>query len=448
MPAPKPRHLLLLTLCACATPSLAATDSDFDPDFGNSGYTRSFFDLTGDNRDYALALSQEPSGTYVVAGEVRSTSATGINVGIARISRTTGSQQTKYSADAGFASVRAVTTDFVGRTVVVGTSANAADGRPDLAIVRFVGTNGNLDSNFSGDGVLSYDSPNTSNATDMPLAVVDRSDASLYVLVEETPVSGDHPYVIVSVSENGQTLSTLPLGGTTIGFNGGNMLLQPDGKLLVVVNVAISVGCLRPRLFRFAPNTLANLDSGFGSGGITTLLPPAGIPNCAPAVNSIALDGQGRILLGGYAASVGASAGWVARLTANGTLDSSFSADGWAQLDRPINGDFHYVFGIGAQSDGAVLAGGTFVHTNASIGERPIVSRLTPAGVNDTSYGGNVSHRVYTAAVGTLTQQNAVAMLVDGNKAVLAGITLATAPADYDYLVVRSTGPLLRNGFE
>lgn len=449
MPALTLRHLFTLTLCACATPLLAATDSDFDPDFGNSGYTRSFFDLTGDNRDYALALTQEPSGTYVVAGEVRSTSATGINVGIARISRSTGAQLSKYNVDAGFASVRAVTTDFVGRTVVVGTSANAVDGRPDLAIVRFLGTTGNLDSNFSGDGLLSYDSPNTSNATDNPLAVVDRPDASLYVLVEETPAnSADHPYVIVSVSENGQTLSTLPLGGTTFGFNGGNMLLQPDGKLLVVVNVAISSGCLRPRLFRFAPNTLTNLDSGFGSGGIATLLPPNGIPNCAPTITSIALDSQGRILLGGHASSLAASAGWVARLSANGTLDSTFSVDGWAQLDRPINGDFHYVFGIGAQSDGAVLAGGTFVHTNASIGERPIVSRLTPAGINDTSFSGNVSHRVYTATVGTLTQQNAVAMLVDGNKAVLAGITLANVPADYDYLVVRSTGPLLRNGFE
>ena len=78
---------LTLLLAVCATPALAASDSDFDPDFGNSGYTRSFFDVTGDNRDYALALSQEPSGTYVVAGDVRSTSATGINVGIARISR-------------------------------------------------------------------------------------------------------------------------------------------------------------------------------------------------------------------------------------------------------------------------------------------------------------------------------------------------------------------------
>lgn len=446
---PTLRSLLSLTLCACAMPLMAATDSDFDPDFGNSGYTRSFFDLTGDNSDYALALAQEPSGTYVVAGAVRSTSATGINVGIARISRTTGAQLTKYNADAGFATVRAVTTDLIGRAVVVGTSANAADGRPDLAIVRFVGTSGNLDTNFSGDGMLSYDSPNTSNATDTPLAVVDRPDGSLYVLVEEMPANNaDHPYVIVSVSENGQTLSTLPLGSTTFGYNGGNMLLQPDGKLLVVVNVAISSGCLRPRLFRFAANTLTNLDAGFGSGGISTLAPPTGVPNCAPAVSSIALDPQGRILLGGYAASFSASAGWVTRLTANGALDSSFSGDGWAQLDRPVNGDFHYVFGVGAQSDGAVLAGGTFVHANASIGERPIVSRLTPTGLNDTNYGGNVSHRVYTAAVGTLTQQNALAMLVDANKAVLAGITLANAPADYDFLVVRSTGPLLRNGFE
>lgn len=440
---------LTLLLAVCATPALAASDSDFDPDFGNSGYTRSFFDVTGDNRDYALALSQEPSGTYVVAGDVRSTSATGINVGIARISRSTGAQLSKYHVDAGFTSVRAVTTDFVGRTVVVGTSPNAADGRPDLAIVRFTGTSGNLDSNFSGDGLLSYDSSNTSNATDMPLAVVDRPDAGLYVLVEEVPANNvDHPYVIVSVSENGQTLSTLPLGGTTFGFNGGSMLLQPDGKLLVVVNVAISAGCLRPRLFRFAANTLVNLDTGFGSGGISTLLPPTGIPNCAPTITSIALDAQGRILLGGHSASLSAAAGWVARLSANGALDSSFSGDGWTQLDRPINGDFQYVFGVGAQSDGAVLAGGTFVHANASIGERPIVSRLTASGANDTSYGGNVSYRVYTAQVGTLTQQNAVAMLVDANKAVLAGITLATSPADYDYLIIRSAGPLLRNGFE
>lgn len=425
----------------------AGGDSDVDSEFGTSGFRRVAFDLGGGNTDYALALVAEPSGNFVIAGNVElPSSSTGNIVGIARIQRSTGNLLASYTMDANLNSVTALAVDSAGRPVVVGRSPANNDGMLDLGVVRFL-SNGNPDTSFSSDGMLAYDSTN-SIARDEPLAVVTRSNGDIIVLVEEYLNTGAaHPFVLVSIPANGQNPGTMALGPTTTGLGGGAMRLQADGKLLVAVNVDINgSGCLRPRLFRFAANTLVNLDSDFGNAGSVTLVPPGGT-GCAPYVTSMALDAGGRIVLGAVANAVSSSASWIARVTASGTLDTSFDSDGWMRLPRPINGSYHDVYGVGVQADGAILAGGTFTHDNASIGERPILSRVLPDGSADTSFNPATPSQVYTLGSNVL-QQNARALLMDGDRAVLAGIHLATAPQDYDFQIFRSKGTLPRHGFE
>ena len=173
-----------LALCLLPLTAQAGGDSDFDPAFGNGGYSRVFYDVAGGHRDYPQALAKEPSGNYVIAGEVESSGSTGRNVGIARISRANGVALASYHYDAGFSTVREITVDGGGRPVVVGTTPANTDGQADLGIVRFT-TTGNPDTSFSSDGVLSYDSPNSSNAIDEPLALITRSNGDITVLVEE-----------------------------------------------------------------------------------------------------------------------------------------------------------------------------------------------------------------------------------------------------------------------
>lgn len=136
----------------------------------------------------------------------------------------------------------------------------------------------------------------------------------------------------------------------------------------------------------------------------------------------------------------------MARVSAAGALDSSFSNDGWSRFERPLGGDFHDIRGIGVQSDGAIMTGGTFTFSNPTIGDRLIIGRMLPDGTPDASFD-TFGSRVYTTG-STANPQNGVAMLMDGDKAVLAGSWLAASPADYDFQIVRTIGPLLRNGFE
>lgn len=308
------RHLRPLALGLGLTLSTglhAAADASLDPAFDNTGYQRVAFDQGGSLRDFLQAMAREPSGNYVIAGEVEALSAgTGRRVGVARIARSNGSILSSFTHDPFFDAVRALAVDAIGRQIVVGTTPTNADGRPDLGVVRYLA--GSPDTTFAGDGGLSFDSPNSSNALDEPLSVVVRSsNGEIIVLIEERPTTGAaYPYVLVRIPDNGAGPTALPLGANVAGFSGGAMLLQPDGKLLVVVNVVNGSGpvCEQPRLFRFAANTLVNLDSSFGSGGIVTLAPPTGTGACAPAVNAIVLDAQGRILLGAVSRSVSASA--------------------------------------------------------------------------------------------------------------------------------------------
>lgn len=441
-------RLILTALFVAPTLASAASDGDLDAGFASNGVRRFAFDLTGSDRDFLQAMAREPSGNYVLAGEVESSGATGREIGIVRVSRSTGQVLSSFHYDAFFDTVRALAVDGIARQIVVGTTPTNADGQRDLGVARFLG--GDPDTTFAGDGAISIDSPNTANAVDEPLAVVVRSDERIIVLVREV-IAGSpapNPYVLVHMPGNGQNPVTLPLGPTTAGFAGGTMLLQPDGKLVVAVNISSDGStCNLPRLFRFAPNSLVNLDTSFGGTGLVTLTPPSGTGNCAPAAKALALDAQGRLLIGAVSRSLSASASWVARVNVNGTLDTSFSTDGWSQITRPAGGSFHDVYGIGVQADGRIVTGGTFTFDNASIGDRPIISRLLANGSTDTGFNGVGSH-IYTPSAGNANPQNGVAMLMDGDRAVLAGSYLATGTLDYDFQVLRTTGTLLRDGFE
>jgi uncharacterized delta-60 repeat protein len=71
-----------------------------------------------------------------------------------------------------------------------------------------------------------------------------------------------------------------------------------------------------------------DLDPSFGSGGVAIVDPSLAAPRASDA-GSLAVDAQGRVLVGGAASDEnGKIAAWAGRLQPNGSIDSSF-ADGW-----------------------------------------------------------------------------------------------------------------------
>lgn len=128
-------------------------------------------------------------------------------------------------------------------------------------------------------------------------------------------------------------------------FRVADLLLQPDGKILVGAT-------LSDRKFaavRLLPN--GSPDNTFGSGGTAALAP---VNNATVATCSgISLLTDGKILLGGM---VGFSDPAVVRFKANGQPDPTFSGDGRATF--PVGSAF-YVYSTALQSDGKILLGGS-----------------------------------------------------------------------------------------
>ncbi|MFM8828798.1 MAG: fibronectin type III domain-containing protein [Actinomycetota bacterium] len=120
-----------------------------------------------------------------------------------------------------------------------------------------------------------------------------------------------------------------------------------------------------------------DLDTSFGN------------PDANSFVNSVAVQGDGKVLIGGFFTTVGGVArNRVARLNADGTVDASFTNP------NPDSG----VYSVAVQGDGKVLIGGDFTTVGGVARNR--VTRLNADGTLDTSFGDpNVDNAVFSVAV-------------------------------------------------
>ncbi len=167
----------------------------------------------------------------------------------------------------------------------------------------------------------------------------------------------------------------------TASLNGSvtTVVLQPDGKVLVGLGTGIT------RL-----NSDGTLDATF------IVLTLTGEDGYTRAVRAIALQADGKILIGGDFQVVGNGFRYgIARLNADGTLDGSFDHSSgvigfWPRVDC-----------IAVQADGKVLIGGYFWGYNGVY--RPGFARLNTDGSLDTSFDPGLDHE--EASVYSITVQ-------------------------------------------
>ncbi len=178
-------------------------------------------------------------------------------------------------------------------------------------------------------------------------------------------------FTTVAGKARGNVAQLLANGAVDDGFNPGSgpngvvysLVAQPDGKVLIGGAFSSVNGAGRNFIARLSTN--GTVDQGFAPSP-----PPDGI------VRAIDLQSDGRILIGGEFTHVGGqSAGRIARLNPDGTLDPTFATGAGA------NG---VVFGIGAQADGRVGVGGNFTSFNG----RPLnrIARLNSDGSLDAGF--------------------------------------------------------------
>ncbi len=173
--------------------------------------------------------------------------------------------------------------------------------------------------------------------------------------------------------------------------------VQPDGRILAGGDFtqasAGASGGARVRLARFLPD--GNLDGSFN--------PPGG-PN--DSVLAIKMQPDGRILISGsFTAVQGAPRGGVARLNADGTLDSSFAAPSLAASGSSLP----MIKALDSQLDGKVIIGGQFTAIGGT--SKRNVARLDANGQLDPSFN---------TGAGPDALVNAVKIQTDG-KALLGG---------------------------
>jgi uncharacterized delta-60 repeat protein len=155
----------------------------------------------------------------------------------------------------------------------------------------------------------------------------------------------------------------------------GSAAVQPDGKVLISGFTYFSE-CTETPYYPYYYCWIAGVSSFLtrfnADGSQDTSF--AGTAN--GVVRSITLQPDGRVLIGGdFSAVNGTNRYGIARLNANGTLDSSFNPGAW------ING---YVTAIALQSDGKVIIAGYFSGANAT--NRNGVARLNANGSLDASF--------------------------------------------------------------
>jgi uncharacterized delta-60 repeat protein len=194
--------------------------------------------------------------------------------------------------------------------VIVGSSGG------NFAVAKYH-SDGSLDTKFDGDGLTTTDFGSTDDAaTDVAV----QSDGKLIVV----GVSGGN-FALARYDSAGVLDSAFGASGRVLtDFGGGGdagvaCIVQADGKILVAGTSNASGGINSFAMARY--NTDGSLDSGFdGDGRVLTSF----VSGQAVSAQSLTVQEDGKILLGGRAVVDGVVNFAVARYNSNGSLDSSF----------------------------------------------------------------------------------------------------------------------------
>lgn len=176
-----------------------------------------------------------------------------------------------------------------------------------------------------------------------------------------------------------------------------DIVVQPDGKILVAGVFSKFAGVARGGLARL--NADGTLDTSFlASGGAS--------PFENSYVNDIALQPDGKILVGGFFISFGGvGRRGVARLNSDGSVDTGFNAGTTGGL-----GVSTVVQRIGVQSDGKIYLGGSFSNWNGL--PTPGLMRLNADGSQDLGFV--PTHTIPYPSISTLHVVGDGSILVGG----------------------------------
>jgi len=216
-------------------------------------------------------------------------------------------------------------------------------------------------------------------------------------------------------------------------MEGWDVALQPDGKIVIAGTAVIGSG---EQFAVLRLNSNGSIDTAFHGDGWSTFDFGAGSVG-----HAVVIQPDGRIVVGGSTDASSAIA--VARLDANGSLDTSFSGDGKAIFDFVWGGDEGW--DVALQRDGKILVAGSATidgdHLFALV-------RFQTDGAKDNTFGGygyvtaRYSHDAFGYALAL--QPNDFRILVAGKAETSTWSTVYMAATRH----IGIEGTIFADGFE
>ena len=268
-----------------------------------------------------------------------------------------------------------------GKIVVVGESSGGGDG--GFAVVRY-NTDGSLDATFDGDGKVTTDFGGLEYATSAAL----QSDGKIVVAgYNGISSSGGGDFALVRYNTDGSLDTTFDGDGKVTTNLGGwdkaeSVTVESDGKIVVAGYTGISSsGGGDFAVVRY--NSNGTLDTSFGANG--KVITNVGVEDY---VHSLIVQSDHKIVVTGESgiSSSGGSDFALVRYNADGTLDSTFGEAGKVLTDFDL-GD--YVGGAAVQPDGKiVVVGESFSSADMAVsgGQDFVIVRYNTDGTLDTSF--------------------------------------------------------------
>ena len=187
-------------------------------------------------------------------------------------------------------------------------------------------------------------------------------------------------------------------GGAGAGTTVNDMARQPDGKIVVCGDFTTMNGTARSRVARL--NADGSLDPTFNPGS-----------GADGKVSAVVLQPDGKVLIGGEFLNFNGSAReYLARLNADGSLDTGFTGPDFADA-----GGWN-VASLALQADGKLLVGGSYYF---NVGGSSIC-RVTTTGALDATFNGPAQGATEVSNFGSLVSIERIAVQLDG-KILIAG---------------------------
>lgn len=335
-----------------------------------------------------------------------------------------------------------------------GDSGPVADGQTegDSGPVIKPGPPGTLDTKFGKDGVASWPLPSNAapqSSIDTIKATTQPDGKVLFAFAGRNTTN----IFVTRLDETGQVDPSFGTGGTqsTSVVPGGvgtsvvtAILLQPDGKVLVAGSVSstLATQTSSPRysivVARYLPT--GTLDGTFNSGGVF-----ATKVSTSDYFGALAIQPDGKILLGGACYDGSAANICILRLNTSGTRDSSFGTDGLVSTPL-VNDSPESAQDLRVLSDGRILAAAsTIVPTNVGSSRSYMAIRFESDGAVDGTFGTGGSLTTRFDTTNRSNDQISALLLQPDGSFVLAGnheLTEIPAVRPFGFTKLTASGSL------